>query len=88
MRTTVDIDDPILKDLRRLQKREGKSLGRLVSELLSQALGQRRASAGQPAEFRWISSPMRAHVDLEDREAVFDVMERSPPARRTRRANR
>ena len=26
MRTTIDIDDPILKDLKRLQKREGKSL--------------------------------------------------------------
>ncbi|KAB2867691.1 MAG: antitoxin, partial [Burkholderiaceae bacterium] len=38
MRTTIDIDDPILKDLKRLQRREGKSLGRLVSDLLAQAL--------------------------------------------------
>jgi predicted nucleic acid-binding protein len=37
-RTTVDIDAPVLRDLKRLQKQEGKSLGRLVSDLLAQAL--------------------------------------------------
>ena len=31
MRTTIDIDDPILEDLKRLQRRDGKPLGRLVS---------------------------------------------------------
>ena len=33
MRTTIDIDDPIFKELKRLQRREGKSLGRLVSDM-------------------------------------------------------
>ena len=48
MRTTIDIDDPILKDLKRLQKREGKSLGRLVSDLLAQALANsRKAPPGE-----------------------------------------
>jgi hypothetical protein len=32
MRTTIDIDDPILKESKELQRREGKSLGRLVAE--------------------------------------------------------
>ena len=39
-RTTIDIDAPILRDLKRRQKQEGKSLGRLVSDLLAQALHQ------------------------------------------------
>ena len=43
MRTTVDIDDPVLKDLKKLQKREGKSLGRLISDLLAQAIEIGRA---------------------------------------------
>jgi len=30
-RTTVDIDDPILRELKELQRRERKSLGRLIS---------------------------------------------------------
>ena len=73
MRTTVDIDDPILKDLKRLQKRQKKSLGRLVSDLLAQALGQ--TSSGKPAAFRWISGPMGARVDLADREAILAAMD-------------
>ena len=42
MRTTLDIDDPVLKDLKRLQQRQGKSLGRLASDLLALALTETR----------------------------------------------
>ena len=75
MRTTVDIDDPILRELKRLQEQEGKSLGRLVSDLLAFALGQRKTLKA-PADFRWISKPMRARVDLTDRDAVLDALDR------------
>lgn len=75
MRTTLDIDDPILRDLKRLQRREGKSLGRLVSDLLAQALaGTRLAPPSTPA-FRWIAKPMRARVDLADKDAVLDALD-------------
>lgn len=37
MRTTIDIDDPTLTKLKAIQTREGRSLGRLVSDLLAQA---------------------------------------------------
>ena len=74
MRTTIDIDDPILKEVKRLQRREGKSLGRLVSDLLAQALaGLREAPAGTP-QFRWIAKPMGARVDLGDKHALLDAM--------------
>jgi hypothetical protein len=75
MRTTIDIDDPILKDLKRLQKREGKSLSRLVSDLLAYALGHRRAASRPRPAFSWISKPMGARVDLDDREALLHAME-------------
>ena len=39
-RTTIDIADPILADLKRLQTREDKTLGELVTELLAEALAQ------------------------------------------------
>jgi hypothetical protein len=38
-RATVDIDDPLLKDLKKIKKKR-KSLGRLISDLLAQALGE------------------------------------------------
>jgi hypothetical protein len=75
MRTTVNIDDRILKDLKKIQKQEKQSLGRLISNLLAQALGEHQ-SVKRPAQTtRWISKPMGVRVDLADREAVYQAME-------------
>jgi hypothetical protein len=79
MRTTIDIDDPILKELKKLQKRERKSLGRLVSDLLAQSLASSRTAAPRAMEFEWIAKPMGARVDLADVHAVLDAMD--APAR-------
>jgi hypothetical protein len=78
MRTTIDIDDPILADLKRLQKREGKSLGRLVSDLLAQALATSKPAAAKKRPFQWHSSPAEPLVDLADREAVYDAVDEAP----------
>ena len=75
-RTTIDIDAPILRDLKRRQKREGKSLGRLVSDLLAEALHQRKGERDGPSPFRWIARSMRAQIDLADKEAVYEVLDR------------
>jgi hypothetical protein len=80
-RTTVDIDQPILRDLKRLQKQEGKSLGRLVSDLLAEALTRHKAARGQPVPFRWVSRPMRARVDLSDKEALYAALDGRPGKR-------
>ncbi|WP_119293115.1 antitoxin [Azohydromonas sediminis] len=79
MRTTIDIDDPILRDLKRLQQREGKSLGRLVSDLLAQSLAAQRAAPPEPVAFRWTSRPMRARIDLCDKDAVRDALDDESP---------
>ena len=70
MRTTLDIDDPILHDLKRLKAREGKSLSRLVSDLLAQALNARAEVSSDTPRPVWIAKPMRARIDLADKEAV------------------
>ena len=88
MRTTIDIDDPVLKDLKNLQKRERKSLGRLVSDLLALALRQRASRTPAAAGFRWSARPMGARVDLADREAIFAVMEEPLIERQPRRRGR
>jgi hypothetical protein len=67
-RTTIDIDAAVLRELKRRQAREGKTLGRLVSELVAGALD--RGSEPIPVPFVWTSRPMEALVDLEDKEAV------------------
>lgn len=75
MRTTLDIDDPVLRELKRLQAKEGKSLGRLVSDLLARALKEDAMStvASPPT---WLAKPMGARVNLSDKEAVHRALDR------------
>lgn len=74
MRTTLDIDDPILREIKAIHEKEGRSMGAVVSELLAVALARRRSSAARPA-FRWTSRPMRALVDLSDKDAVYAALD-------------
>lgn len=75
MRTTLDIDDPILQDLKQLQQREGKSLGRLVSDLLAASLAAQREGPVAPPAFAWNHQPMAARLDLRDKDAVLDALD-------------
>jgi plasmid stability protein len=68
MRTTIDLDPGVLRDLKARARREGKSLGRVASELL--AAGLDADGPVQPEPFIWAARPMGARVDLEDTEAV------------------
>ena len=68
MRTTIDLDPTILAELKRRQRREGKSLGRLVSELLAQQLDGDMPPPPEP--FEWHSRQLRAKVYLDDPEAA------------------
>ena len=70
MRTTIDIDDPILREVKAIHEREGRSMGAVVSELLAEALAGRLSSRAKPA-FRWTSRPMNALVDLADKDAIL-----------------
>jgi len=79
MRTTVDIEAPVLKDLRELQRREGGTLGQVVSRLLAEALA-RRPKKPSPPVFEWTSRPMGALVDLADKDVVYAVLDRADRA--------
>jgi hypothetical protein len=69
-RTTLDIDSAVLRELKERQRREGKTLGQLVSELLAGALDRDREPDHEQEPFIWFSKPMKALVDLENQEAV------------------
>jgi hypothetical protein len=79
MRTTVDIEAPVLKDLRELQRREGGTLGQVVSRLLAEALA-RRPKKPSPPVFEWTSRPMGALVDLADKDVVYAILDRADRA--------
>ena len=80
MRTTLDIDTPVLEELKRLQKGQKakkKSMGKLVSELLTEALARRHGEISEGVGFEWVSKAMKARVDLEDKEAVYAELDRN-----------
>jgi len=77
MRTTIEIADPILDEVKRIQAREEKTLGAVVSELLAEGIAVRRGrrKAAEPPRFRWVSKRMGARVDLDDKEAVWAILD-------------
>ena len=77
MRTTLDIDDPILKEVKAIHEREGRSIGAVVSELVAEALARRRPSRALPS-FSWTSRRMKSLVDLTDKEAVYAALDADP----------
>jgi hypothetical protein len=77
MRTTLDIDDPILREVKAIHEKEGRSMGAVVSELLAEALARRRPRA-RPS-FRWTARPMKALIDLTDKEAVYAALDADRP---------
>ena len=74
MRTTLDIDATVLREIKTLQTKEGRSMGRIVTDLLADALARRRRPADKQ-ELRWTSRRMRALVDLADKEAVYRALD-------------
>jgi hypothetical protein len=76
-RTTLDLDPSVLEELRHRATLEGKSMGQVASELLARTVGE-PAEPLRPLEWNsgHLGTPL---VDLEDKEAVWRVLDgRSP----------
>jgi len=74
-RTTVDIDLPILKEIKRIQREEGLSMGKVISRLLADALSRRRPKRAK-TKLRWVSRRMKPLIDIADKEALYAVFDR------------
>lgn len=72
MRTTLDLEKPVLQALKRLQKQEKASLGSVASRLLAEALHQREIQSENKAleTFSWSSINMKSRVDIADKDAL------------------
>ena len=73
-RTTVDIDASVLRELKKRQERERKTLGKLVSELLAKAIALEDDATASPP-FSWVTKDLRPRVDLEDKDALWSVLD-------------
>lgn len=78
MRTTLDLDPSVVRELKERGERERKSMGALASELLAQAFAS-GGSGGAPAPLRWVSRDLGMPlVDLEDKEALHRTLDARP----------
>lgn len=76
MRTTLDIEKPVLDGLKRLQKQEKTTLGKLASRLLAEALRERQ-ERGLPKSgpLAWVAADLGATIDLADKESVYRALD-------------
>ena len=80
-RTTVNIEKPVLAEVKKVQKTEGKTLGRVVSELLAEALANRKKRPRRQRRFKWNARPMSPRIDLSDKEQLWSVLNRTKKAK-------
>ena len=76
MRTTIELDDPLFRQLKIEAARRGESLRKVVNECLRRGLAapQKRKTY----VFRWKTGPrgrIQPGVRLNDRESLFDLMD-------------
>jgi len=76
VRTTLDLDKPVLEELKALQKKEGRTLGELASQILAEGLREKQRGwvDEAPRKFHWRSQPLGPKVNLSDKEAVYRAM--------------
>jgi hypothetical protein len=76
MRTTLDIDDHVLRQAKQVAAREGKTLTRVVEEALRERVTRPRR-ATRPFRLRLLTKKGRLipGVNLADRDALYERME-------------
>jgi plasmid stability protein len=74
-RTTLALDDDLLKKIKEKAAREGRTSQDVANELLRQALNQPAPKKKHKLSLRgWTATEQRG-VDLLDRDKLFDLMD-------------
>jgi plasmid stability protein len=74
-RTTIAIDDDLLRRMKEKAAREGRSFQDLANGLLRQALAQQPVRPRIKLALRGWTARQQPGVDLLDRDKLFDLMD-------------
>ena len=74
-RITVDIDSSVLAEAKALARKRRRTLGETLSLLIARALAESDAAAAHKPAFRWTSQRMEPLIDLEDKEALWRILD-------------
>lgn len=86
MRTTIRLNDQLLREAKRAAADSGRTLTALIEEALRERLARRKAAPPRD----WIHLPTHPGgfapgVDIDNSAALLDLMETAPRAQRKRR---
>jgi hypothetical protein len=78
MRTTLTLDDDVLKAARRQARKEDRPLKDVINEALRQglALGTAPVPPGYTFRLKTVEGRLLPGVDLTDRDKLFELLER------------
>ena len=79
-RTTLTLNPPLLKKLKALSHEEDVTLRKLVERLLQAGLESRKKTPRKP-KWSLITHPMGAKIDLTDKDALYEILDREDLAR-------
>ena len=79
MRTTIRLDEQLIKEIKQMAAQSGKSLTRTIEDALRESLARQRMSAErEPVHLVTFSgNGLLPGVDLDDSAALLDLMESS-----------
>jgi hypothetical protein len=78
MRTTLNLDDDLIRQLKAQAAREGRTLTSVIEDALrtAMALQEARAEGSEPFEITpFAGDGLQPGVDLDDSSAVLDLMD-------------
>ena len=76
MRTTLNLDDQLMRAVKRRAAETGRTISATIEEALRELL-RRESRVERPHRFRWtvVAGGAQPGVDLKDRDALLERME-------------
>ena len=75
MRTTIELNDELLRQAKRQATRDGSTLREVVEQALRTHLARRPRRSGYRLVWRTERGRLQPGVSLDDRDVLLDVME-------------
>ena len=74
MRTTLDIEDALLRQLKEMAARDGQTLQRVANDLLRRGLARTNQQDSYRLELEGWEAEQQPGVDILDRDKLLDLL--------------
>jgi Arc/MetJ family transcription regulator len=78
MRTTVTIDDDLLRQAKEQAARSGRTVSEFIEAALRESLSRRRRTPAPPAKLPTSPGAPRQGIDLDDSAALLALLDEGP----------